>query len=224
LTAGIKRSRFEVALRAVRGDFGNASVIDMGCADGIFLPSLSKYFRHVIGMDVHDYSLATAADLIKDLKLPNVRLFNNGTMTYDQIRAAAGPELPADLAFLLETLEHVGTAGGKDIYMDKIAFLRGLFSLLRPDGKIVVSVPRMVGLGFLVKHAAQALLRMPTEHFTLAETIRVGFLKDTEAMESRWTNGHLGFNDEKLSRVIRRHFRIDREFTTMVTRFFVLRP
>jgi 2-polyprenyl-3-methyl-5-hydroxy-6-metoxy-1,4-benzoquinol methylase len=223
LITGIKRSRFETALRAVRGSFGNSTVIDMGCADGVFLPSLSKHFRHVIGVDVDENSLATAADLILDLQLPNVRLLKSRGMTYDQIRAAAGPDLPADIAFLLETLEHIGTAGSRDVYVEKIDFLLGLFSLLRPDGRIVVSVPRMVGLGFLIKHATQAVLRLPTEHFSISETFRAGFLKETEALEPRWKNGHLGFNDEKLSRAIRRHFVVEREFTTVVTRFFVIR-
>jgi hypothetical protein len=67
------------------------------------------------------------------------------------------------------------------------------------------------------------VLRMPTEHFTLAESFRAGLLKETSDMEPRWKNGHLGFNDEKLSQILRRYFVVEREFTTVVTRFFLLR-
>ena len=46
----IKKLHFEIALRLTRKYFYKSSAIDFGCADGIFLPSLSKYFKSVLAI------------------------------------------------------------------------------------------------------------------------------------------------------------------------------
>ena len=229
--ARAKRARFEWALRAYlagpRRAAGPATppatgvALDMGCADGVLLPSLARHFDRVVGVDIHEGMLATAGELVRRMGLGNVRLVCSRDLSVDQVRAAADGDLPADVAFVLETLEHVGTPGG-DAYADRVAFVTDLLALLKPDGRVIVSVPRMVGLRFLFKHLLQVALRIPTEPVPMADVLRAGLLRDTDRLEPTWTRGHRGFNDEKLSRGLRASFTVHREFTTAISRFFVL--
>jgi 2-polyprenyl-3-methyl-5-hydroxy-6-metoxy-1,4-benzoquinol methylase len=221
--ARIKRRRFEIALQCYLPGHEGGTAIDMGCADGVLLPSLSKHFSRVIGIDIHTEMLATANDLVRRAQLDNVELFNSRSCRPDLILGAV-PALPADVAFCLETLEHVGTpGGGAAVYDEKVQFLRDLFELLMPDGSIVMSIPRMVGTPYLLKHLIQSTLRIPHEKVSTGDVLRAGIRRDTGALEPRWTGGHVGFNDVKMSRLLHDHFTVDREWTTLISRFFILR-
>src|SRR5262245_40899173 len=50
-TSRLKYEHFELALRLTRRYFHTCNVIDFGCADGIFVPSLSLYFNKVAAVD-----------------------------------------------------------------------------------------------------------------------------------------------------------------------------
>ena len=221
--AKAKRNRFEIALRFCLPKYAGSVAIDMGCADGIFLPSLSKHFSRVVGIDLHAGMLATAAELVERANLSNVELINSTSLTSDQLLNQVSA-LPGQVAFLLETLEHVGTpGGGANVYAEKIKFLTGLFDLLKSDGVIIVSVPRMVGTGYLLKHLIQATLRMPHEKVSMGEVLRAGFLGQTAMLEPRWNGGHVGFNDLKMSHLLHENFVVEAKRTTLISRFFVLR-
>jgi len=45
------------ALDLTKNYFGKANVIDFGCADGVLLHSLSKYFNNVVGVDIDSESI-----------------------------------------------------------------------------------------------------------------------------------------------------------------------
>jgi 2-polyprenyl-3-methyl-5-hydroxy-6-metoxy-1,4-benzoquinol methylase len=221
--ARAKRRRFEIALQCYLPEHAGGTAIDMGCADGVFLPSLSKHFSRVVGIDIHSQMLATAGDVIRRERLDNVELFNSRSSKPDQILRSV-PALPADVAFLLETLEHVGTPGvGAAVYGEKVEFLRNLFELLVPGGTVIMSIPRMVGTPYMLKHLIQSALRIPHEKVSTGDVLRAGFLLDTAALEPRWTGGHVGFNDLKLSRLLHENFVVEREWTTLISRFFILR-
>jgi 2-polyprenyl-3-methyl-5-hydroxy-6-metoxy-1,4-benzoquinol methylase len=200
LISMIKRNRFEVALEMASKYFGKASAIDFGCADGILLPSLSRYFQHATAVDVDDNALGHARRLVSRLKLTNVDVVCNAGVPFGELRARLNERAYAVL-FLLETLEHIGRSPAT-MYDDKLAFLDDAFSLLSPGGVVVLSVPKMVGPVFLMKYVVQSALRMAHEHVSLRDLWRAGALKDVSTLEPRWDGGHIGFDDLKLARLI----------------------
>lgn len=219
LVSRVKRQRFEQALRLVSHLFGKANAVDCGCADGIFLPSLAKHFNFVTGFDLLPQDVQTAQRLVAQLKLANTDVFCNEGMSFAQVKARMG-DRPHQVLFVLETLEHVGDVNR--MYESRCEFLEQLFSLLTPDGLIVASVPKMVGLSFLVKYAAQSAMRMPHEHQTFGQLMRSTFLRDTEALEPHWTGRHNGFNHLKLERAMAERFRIVRRKNMFATAMYVI--
>ena len=215
----LKRHRFEVALRLARPHFGRGPAVDFGCADGVLVPSLAKFFPRVTAFDTDEDVLRPARALVDALGLGNVRIVNNRGMSLEQMREAVGT--PARVLFLLETLEHVGDPAR--LYPSKVEFVEGLFTLLEPDGVIVVSVPKMVGVPFLLKYGVQSALRLPHEHQTLRQLLRSGILKDTEELEQHWNGKHNGFNNAKLGRHLRSSFEIEARRDMLFSEFFVLR-
>jgi 2-polyprenyl-3-methyl-5-hydroxy-6-metoxy-1,4-benzoquinol methylase len=220
LAARIKKSHFEAALRLTQAHFGTCSVIDFGCADGIFLPSLSKYFDHVVGIDTVP-GFARISEHIKDhLDLSNVIVLCNQERSLSDLKGEL-PEGDYKLLFLLEVLEHVGE---KDrLYESKIDFLRDAAALIYRDGLIVVSVPRMVGMPFLVQRFALWLMRLKREPMSLSEFLQAGFLGRTDRLERRWSGGHLGFNHRKLEKHLGRAFRIERKKNLAFQVLYLLR-
>lgn len=215
----LKRHRFEVALRLARPHFGLGPAIDFGCADGVLVPSLARFFARVTAFDTDEDVLRPARALVDALGLENVRVVNNKGMSLAEMREAAG--MPARVLFLLETLEHVGDTAR--LYPSKIEFVEGLFSLLDSEGVIVVSVPKMVGIPFLLKYGVQSALRLPHERQAFRQLLRSGFLKDTDELEPHWDGKHNGFNNAKLARSLEAAFDVTARHDMLFSEFFVLR-
>lgn len=204
LASWVKRLHFEQALDLTQNAFGRASVLDFGCADGFFLPSLSRWFRSVIGIDVRPDFTAIADRLIKTAALPNARVICSASSTLAELRDAVSAERP-EIAFLLEVIEHVGPAGGdpEAVYAAKLSLLSDVFSLLARPARIVVSVPCMVGIPFLVQRAALAGLNLYREPLSWGEIARAG-IYDVRGLECRWDGGHLGFSHVRFEEAVRR--------------------
>jgi len=208
LVSKVKRRRLEVALEMARPWFGRAAALDIGCADGILLPSLAKHFPHVTAIDLAPDYVQLATNLASKLGLTNVETVCNRDMSFDDLRRRlSGSGRQYGVAFLLETLEHIGTSPAT-MYQDKLAFLDECFSLLRPDGMIVISVPKMVGVAFLLKYAVQTSLRMHKEPVSFKEGMRAGLFKDASLLEPRWAGGHVGFDDAKLGRLLSEKYNV----------------
>lgn len=67
----VKSRHFEAALKHVDGESATASVVDLGCADGVFLPSLSARFASVTGVDIRPEFVAMATAVVSDMGLAN---------------------------------------------------------------------------------------------------------------------------------------------------------
>lgn len=220
LISRIKRRRFDIALRLASDHLRGADVIDLGCADGPLLLTLAKNCKSVVAVDVSETFLGICRALISAMKLDNVVLINNDQMSFADLKAKL-PQGQYKVAMLLETLEHVGRV--EAMYESRVEFVKELFSLLDDDGVIVVSVPKMVGLGFLIKHLTQVLLRLKREQFTLRELISAGVLRNTDAFEHEWDGHHRGFNQLKLDRALRDNFEVVAHTTSIITAFYVIR-
>lgn len=220
----IKRRRFEFALKLAEPWFYRSNAIDFGCSDGVFLPSLSRYFKSVVGIDVNPTRIEIAEDLCDRLGLRNVRVVcTENSSTDGFIHQLQGT--PYAIAFILETLEHIGQQ--PHVYESKIECVESLFKLLDEDAVIVISVPKMVGISFLAKYVVQTVLHMRRESYTLGQLLKSSFLKNTEELEqfwdgAAWDGGHKGFNHIKLEKYLEQKFTILRKAGSVTTQFYVV--
>jgi SAM-dependent methyltransferase len=215
----LKRGRFEKALTMARAYLGTgAAALDFGCADGVFLPSLAKYFNGVGGVDNEPGFIRAAQSLVDAMALPNVSLVCNKDTSFGTLANQLGRKF--GVAFVLETLEHVGALPA--LYQSKADFVEEVFSLVEPGGLIIASVPRMVGVRFLVKYLIQLSTRAPTENFGFGNLMRASFLRDTSRLEPRWIGGHLGFNHLLLTEALRKRFDIQ-VLGTVTSVFYAIR-
>ena len=152
--AWIKRRRFQRALD-LAGTIPAQNVIDMGTGDGILLPTLAGSYQRILGLDVNQHHIAQSQRLVRQLELNNVELVCLHELSFDELREQTDSKF--GLMFLLETLEHVGSQ--PEMWDSKMDFLRDCFSLLQPDGRIIVTVPKMVGMIMLFKNLLQRCLR-----------------------------------------------------------------
>jgi 2-polyprenyl-3-methyl-5-hydroxy-6-metoxy-1,4-benzoquinol methylase len=211
--AALKRRRFDIALSLAKPWFYKTGAIDFGCADGVLLPSLARYFTRVAAIDHDPRVIPIAKQVVEESHLESVDVINSQNMPFPALRARLlGPrgEREYGVMFLLETLEHVGpdAPADMDCYAYRAQFVQALFTLLAPPARIIISIPRMTGLGFLTRYVTQNTLGLAHEHIPVADVLRAGILGDTRALESQWTGGHLGFNERKLERELRKAFNI----------------
>jgi SAM-dependent methyltransferase len=221
LASGVKRAHFGAALHAARAHEGGTA-IDFGCADGILLPSLSRGYERVWAIDLDPRFVETARRVAEHHELANVML----TCNADGALPALPPQLGggADVLFALETVEHVGERAR--MWESRADVLESLFTLVRPGGEIVLTVPTMVGPAFLVQRAALRALGLRRERrISRGELLRAGLLWDTDALERRWKapSGHLGFNHVRLQRAMAERFEIVRKRHLVFQVLYVIR-
>jgi 2-polyprenyl-3-methyl-5-hydroxy-6-metoxy-1,4-benzoquinol methylase len=215
--ASAKRRRFEKALRLDRDRFGGAA-IDMGTADGILLPSLSRHYQRVAAMDTDPSPIRSCQRLVQALQLDKVDVFCNAKMSTREIRERIGTGYRT--MFLLETLEHVGSQ--PDMWGTKVQFLEECLELLEPDGRIVISVPKMVGPVMLFKNVLQRALRKYPDPIPFKQLIKSSLLYDTEDLEPLWDGHHVGFNHRKLDERLPRSFRVHHRSESLISVFYVI--
>lgn len=190
LMSRLRLRRFVTALRLAGPVSGAARALDVGCADGIFLPTLAHHFSEVCGLDVMPDQLRTAEYVLDRLGIRNARTLNVQGLSSGEVLNRLGS--PFDIAFVLETFEHVGSRA--TMWEDKMRLLDEIFSWLGPEGRVVISVPRMVGLAFGMKHLLQAATGQAHEPIPTRDALRAVILRDTRRLEHRFSGGHVGFN------------------------------
>jgi 2-polyprenyl-3-methyl-5-hydroxy-6-metoxy-1,4-benzoquinol methylase len=126
----------------------DASVIEMGCGSGSFLRKISPFVSEVCGIESNDHALAAARNAGLNV------LANGGDLTQLKMRF--------DYAFCFHVLEHVA---------DPVEFLKDLSLLVKPGGRIGLSVPNQDGP---VKYINPCIQNMPPHHATRwhAKTLR----------------------------------------------------
>ena len=101
----------------------HARVLDFGCGTGVLFDELSRQADEVIAVDV---VLEPARFCIRELGFANIKLMSPGAA---ELELAAGS---LDAIVAAEVLEHIEPlAGTLEFFRDR----------LRPDGKLLVSVP-----------------------------------------------------------------------------------
>lgn len=115
--------RLEQSLRWAGDGTGRSACLDLGCGGGALLPSLSKSFAKVIGLDK---DIGPAAKLKEALSLDNVELVEHNLYTLSL------PAESLDCIFAVSIMEHLD---------DPAKAIRLLSGWLAPGGVLVVSVP-----------------------------------------------------------------------------------
>jgi 2-polyprenyl-3-methyl-5-hydroxy-6-metoxy-1,4-benzoquinol methylase len=105
--SSLKIRHFEEALKMTKEYFHKCNAIDSGCADGAFLPSLSRYFNKVIGIDNNPTSIRVASRLVKIQMLDNVELICNSNKEIHELKSEMTDDGGYHVLYLLETLEHI---------------------------------------------------------------------------------------------------------------------
>ncbi len=196
---------FETALKMTDEYFHKCNVIDFGCADGPFLPSLAEYFNYVTGIDKESCYIEIGLKLCNEMCLNNVELVNNDNLTIKNLKSKISHR-KYHILYLLETIEHIGN---KDYpYKSRIDFLKKISTLINKKGFIVMSVPKMTGIPFLIQRIGLALSGIYREPISLLNMIKAGFFNDTTELEKQWNHYHLGFNHKKLERYLTGEFKI----------------
>jgi SAM-dependent methyltransferase len=104
-----------VALDAVPP--GARRALDVGCGEGLLAGELTRAVPHVVGMDLHEPSLALGHDAFPDVSFVRADLF-----------AHPFPAASFDLVASVATLHHVDARAG----------LRAMAELVRPGGVLAV--------------------------------------------------------------------------------------
>jgi 2-polyprenyl-3-methyl-5-hydroxy-6-metoxy-1,4-benzoquinol methylase len=201
LIARVKASHFEAALRMTRPWFGRANVIDFGCADGVFLPSLARLFPKAVGIDRDPDSVEIADKAMRALRLQSVRVLCSDGKDTPTLAAQLAPDR-FEVLFTIMTLEHFGEQGR--LYESRVELVEKMFDLLEPNGVIVASVPNMVGLPFLLQRIALTATNLHRDPIGPRQMFNSIVRKETTALEPAWTpETHLGFNHIKLLNALR---------------------
>lgn len=215
LKSGIARflrtRHLEYALLMADRHSSNCNVIDFGCADGALLPSLSKRFHRIVGIDSEPDFIKLATKVVDTARLENVELICNQGLTIDDVRAKLG-DRKYHMLFLLETLEHIGDKNNP--WESRVGFVKELFTLIGKDGVIIISVPVMVGIPLLIQRTGLFLFNAKRDKASKLGLLKAYFLNNTDDLEEQWQpwhmgeTGHIGFNHKKLEVCLRREFNI----------------
>jgi hypothetical protein len=199
--AQIKSAHFEAALDLVTDLVGTTGAIDFGCADGVFLPTLERWFDYVLGIDDDPDDRARAA-------------CRRCARAASRDRRQHGDELG-------ELRERVDTARYGVVFLPRGSstsappttwWARG-----SPSSTSCSRSPRRrddCALGpehgrLAVRHSARGPggYRQHGEPIAARDLVRAVVLKDVDRLEPKWQrHSHLGFNHRKLERAMRREF------------------
>ncbi len=110
---------------------GPRRTLDAGCGTGAFAMYAAKAGNEVVGISFHPRENEVAARRARILGLTNIRFVTGNLGELSAMRAALGS---FDQVICFETMEHI---------MDDRKLLRDLASILRPGGRLLLTVPHL---------------------------------------------------------------------------------
>lgn len=160
------------------------------------------------GQSILDYGCGNGR-LLKLLPHGNLTGYDPVAQNLNGFRAVSSTLQLAPASFdtisLCEVLEHVSANERETILAD-------CYRLLKPDGKLIVSVPIEVGLSALVKNLARWFKVRPLEtDMTFGNVLRSTFYLPINRFDYGGFFGHMGFHYADLEKQIREKFRIERK-------------
>jgi 2-polyprenyl-3-methyl-5-hydroxy-6-metoxy-1,4-benzoquinol methylase len=128
---------FSEALKDLKKE---TSVIEMGCGSGSFLKRIRPFISEVCGIESNEDAAAAAREA--------------GLKVLKSAEGLSKRKIRFDYAFCFHVLEHVS---------DPVEFLKGIALLVKPGGRIGISVPNRDGP---VKYINPCVQDMPPHHAT----------------------------------------------------------
>ena len=130
----------------------NQTALDFGCGHGLFLPTLSRNYGNVIGLDVR--ALPATENILKKFNCKNTKVYkmdgNNLSFTDETF----------DAVFCADVLEH---------FKDMDRPLGEIRRVLRPGGKIVINTP--LENPFFKVARAMIGYKKPADHYHSAKEV-----------------------------------------------------
>ena len=155
----------------------------MGCADGVLLATLADEYDDVFAIDISPMFVKQCEQLVRECELNNVTVICNQGLEPSELANRIGTGVK--ILWLLETLEHVGSQA--NMWDSKLEFLQSCFHLLDDDRHIVISVPKMVGLSFLIKYLVQNyVLGVKHDKMAFKNLMSSVVFKNTDKLEPMW--------------------------------------
>ena len=142
----------------------NNLVLELGCADGPFLPTLNSYAKKVVATDISERFITKSNILVnqKQLELRKINLIR-----------ADGLALPFrgdkfSLIFCLEVMEHV---------KNPKQMVEEIHRVLEDNGNLICSIPVEIGFSLLIKTIISALIKYKRPNYTVRELFQSIFLR-----------------------------------------------
>lgn len=185
--------RLDTALKMAGRDPA-ARVLDFGCWDGHFLPSLLENFGEVWGVDDDSASVLEILPSVSSILQVARNLCEAEADASERLHLvkATGSKLPFadrffDIVFCLDTLTHVAES-------DRPHVIDELRRITKPDGRLIFSLPIETGLASVLRQALRTLTRKQSDR----ATTQYDFRKDVELLQSsfaicrkRWIPVHV---------------------------------
>ena len=199
--------RFDMA-RSLVAPYAGRKLIDFGAGDGTFLALVYDLFPNAVGVDPNPDQLAESQERLADL--PGIS-FRSPSET-----SSKSFDGSFDIATCMEVLEHCVEAEVQDVLND-------LNRLVRPGGRLIVSVPVEIGPSLLLKQIIRTYAGMRgfgdykyTEHYSLRQLFSMVFATKARKIDrpiylegGHPYHSHKGFNWRALARRIDEKFLVD---------------
>jgi len=182
----------------------HSRILDIGCADGPFLPTLNHYARSIVANDINEEFIRESKNLVVN-KLKNVKKIN--------LACSDGQALPFrdnkfDLVFCLEVLEHVKNPN---------QFINEIFRVLRRNGILICTLPVEIGISLLIRTLIGKMVNFKRPKYSLKELIRIVIFKRPQLRpeyrghkEYSRATGHKNFDWRVIKKKIGLRFKIIR--------------
>lgn len=137
----------------------SSQVLDIGCSDGPFLPSLNYYAKKITAIDISE-------DLVKkSKKLTDTMLYKSKKIS---LLTSDGLALPFkdecfNLVFCLEVLEHVKNPS---------TVIEEIYRVLKKNGVFICTIPVEIGPSLLIREIIGKITKFNRPHYTRKELIR----------------------------------------------------
>jgi 2-polyprenyl-3-methyl-5-hydroxy-6-metoxy-1,4-benzoquinol methylase len=153
---------------------GRTKILDIGCGAGTISFYLAKKGNEVMGIDISEKAIDACMKSTKKLNLNNIN-FKKMNFPYEI------PNEKYDIVLCIETIEHL-----KD---DSLA-LKRVFSLLKPNGVLILSTPSSNAPLFRMGYANQFDKRVGhLRRYSIADLIKKFHLAGFEVIETKKTEG-----------------------------------
>lgn len=149
--------RLQIILEMVKKASNLDSVLDFGMGWGVLLPSLSRIFKRVYGVEINRVKIARALHLVRLLNCKNIWIYE--VEPHDKLLVFKDKSM--DCIIAADVLEHIPNL--RDT-------LQSLKRILKDDGWLIVSIPTEN----LLYKFAQKLMRIPawkSQHVHNAKTV-----------------------------------------------------